>query len=1146
MIKKLIACFILAAFGVSASQATDGPAQLRANILLGGNGIAYRNAITPSDDDPVLTWDAASGTYVGEITMPTTPATATTNINYLKLYSVTNGTYTYYGPQTEMMNGGWAANKVALNFPKEGTVLTEKFVADTELGTSGPGSWYVTDFAGKSEGTMTVSVNLTTNTAVFTYGEPGDDTVEDSDNLFLAISTDIFSPQPKDTDQYLEPGANGTFTGTLNIPTARRFYFYTRKNGVITKYTGNDNISFNAENRSNTLQLVKDGVGAGWLIVGNSLQIPEFDCTINLNNLTATLTVGEEKAPEALYIWGSTQGSTGRQTQWGDALLPIAEGSHIYSVEFDVPECHFPLITDDPEVNADPTDVDNGFYFMFNDNKNTMSNGAKSYRAPSDRRIYSIPAPEQTWESPLITGIAFQEGDDQGKYFIQLTPGKTKFTVDWDELTFTAEMLEPQTAGNTVTISFPNGYDKLTVLDVTTGETVDINANPFSYTYDRGAGLLFAPQEGYKVNITCPTPSDGLNYLIQNREADEIEGTPATSQLDLTYLCNGYTFTVNVTPLSTSTSETIQFSYADENARLGALGYSSGDSYDVAMGINNPAMAGMKVTAITAYLNPYTDVSNGSLWISSGFELTGNTFVPDIRKVEVNPVRGSYAGDNDVAVMTITLDEPYVLPETPVYIGYSITIDQASGEAQKHPVIYSANAYNEMGFFWRAASNGRDWTDASDYGNATIYVTLEVENANSLGIRSIDEAYTLADEGFNANVNVFNVGIYDVNSITYSYSIDGGELQNNTVILTTPIPVDQVKAYTQALPINGISEIGPHNVTLTITEINGQPNTSDVATGAFTANVVPFKPKHRPLVEEFTGLWCGWCPRGFLGMEKIAEIYGDDQVSICYHNASQGPDPMSVSNSNPMGADAYPGGSVDRQAVVDPWYGSSNNVNFGIGQDVDQALEKFAIADIEVEATLDGDIVTATATTKFVVNQENTNYRLGFVLVANNLYNSTWAQTNYFPQYKRDFAGTPLEVLCNMGGKIYGQHYNDVAVDVTNMNGTRGLFPANITVDTPYVNEFSFNIANNKVIQDRSQLIVVAFVANPDGTIVNANKFCFPGAAGVQGVDSEDATVVSTVYYDLTGRKVANPDHGIYIRSEKLSDGTVRNQKIAF
>ncbi len=50
---------------------------------------------------------------------------------------------------------------------------------------------------------------------------------------------------------------------------------------------------------------------------------------------------------------------------------------------------------------------------------------------------------------------------------------------------------------------------------------------------------------------------------------------------------------------------------------------------------------------------------------------------------------------------------------------------------------------------------------------------------------------------------------------------------------------------------------------------------------------------------------------------------------------------------------------------------------------------------------------------------------------------------------------------------------------------------------------------------------------------------------GVAGINSAiAATSAQTVYYDLTGRKVASPSHGVYVQKQLLSDGTVKTSKV--
>ena len=38
-----------------------------------------------------------------------------------------------------------------------------------------------------------------------------------------------------------------------------------------------------------------------------------------------------------------------------------------------------------------------------------------------------------------------------------------------------------------------------------------------------------------------------------------------------------------------------------------------------------------------------------------------------------------------------------------------------------------------------------------------------------------------------------------------------------------------------------------------------------------------------PVVEEFTGTWCGWCTIGYEGMESAKATFGDNAVLIAVH-----------------------------------------------------------------------------------------------------------------------------------------------------------------------------------------------------------------------------------------------------------------------
>ena len=72
--------------------------------------------------------------------------------------------------------------------------------------------------------------------------------------------------------------------------------------------------------------------------------------------------------------------------------------------------------------------------------------------------------------------------------------------------------------------------------------------------------------------------------------------------------------------------------------------------------------------------------------------------------------------------------------------------------------------------------------------------------------------------------------------------------------------------------------------------------------------------------------------------------------------------------------------------------------------------------------------------------------------------------------------------------------------------------------------------------------------ANDDATTITGGMITFYIATeekenGIEAI-AGDGDVVSSVYYDLSGRIVQNPDKGIFVRVDKLTDGTNRTTKV--
>ena len=588
-----------------------------------------------------------------------------------------------------------------------------------------------------------------------------------------------------------------------------------------------------------------------------------------------------------------------------------------------------------------------------------------------------------------------------------------------------------------------------------------------------------------------------------------------------------------------SQSSVMEYTFA--NGDVKAYGKNRAETYDVAMCLENPALKGMKLTGFRAYVTTAEGLENTSLWMSKTLTLDGKNNVPDIKSFEVSPV-WTELGDFKIGLLEVKLDTPYILTEDPLYLGYSLTVNDVSENQWKYPLIVTENV-NPNGFFLHATTSVRKWMDYSETTGLVAYIVAYIDGqmmTNALDLKSYDTIYAEENKEFQVNFSVLNQGSVPVETVSYKYSFDGETVATeNTIILDSPIEPNFSLESTLNLPFMAPSGTGSHTMEVMITEINGNPNESTSNSMTCTVNVIPFWAQHRPLVEEYTGLWCQWCPRGYLAMETIDEDYGDNQVTICYHVD----DLMAVTTSFPLNFSGLPAASIDRQGEIDPYFGSVEGSDFGIINNLNEAMGTLAIAGIDIDATLENNTVNVESTVSFIQDFEEANYRVGYVLVCNNLSHKYWVQVNGFAGLS-GFEGTPLEVLTTWPANVTGLVFNDVAVDVTGMRGVENSLPSSIIAGEKYISQFSFNIEGNELVQNPENLVVTAFIIDmTTGKIVNSNKKYFKEAGVDQiGIDS---TVVAQEFYDLSGRKISNPEKGIYILKQRLSNGSVKTLKVA-
>lgn len=594
----------------------------------------------------------------------------------------------------------------------------------------------------------------------------------------------------------------------------------------------------------------------------------------------------------------------------------------------------------------------------------------------------------------------------------------------------------------------------------------------------------------------------------------------------------------------------LEYTYASDDLQTWGKGKS--EIYDVAIRIDDPALVGKKITGIRALVSTAEGLESTSLWLSKELTLekvgSVKVTVPDTYSAEVAPEAVSIAG-SEVAFgqLSVDLDTPYELTADGIYVGYSLTVPAVDkgaslSDAQKAPLVVSPSD-NPLSLYMRISKDLLKWTPYNDRINvaAAIYVTIEGEFAEySVGFRSLAGAYAEISKDFAVKASLSNIGIAEVSSIEYAYTV-AGATHEGKVDLDTPLAPSLTASYSVELPVEGIAEYGDFDMEMTVTKVNGVANENASATASCVVKVLPYVPVHRPMLEEFTGLWCGWCTRGYWAMEKLSEIYGDAVVLAAYHNG----DPMQVTDSYPVYVDGFPSSTLNRQGNIDPYYGYPER-EFGMKDNVQASIDDAVLADIMVEAVYadqDQTKIAVSATTTFLEEIHDAGYKVGFLLICNGLSKTNWIQNNNFPNYASTYAGTDLEVLTKWPSKVTGLVFNDVVVDVDGMMGVEGSVPADIAFNYPYSTDFEYDIAENALVQDKDNVYVAAFIINPDGTILNSNKAKVTGATALPRIDAA-AEEVSAQYFSISGMRVDAPRNGVFVKVSVLSDGSVRTEKI--
>lgn len=564
---------------------------------------------------------------------------------------------------------------------------------------------------------------------------------------------------------------------------------------------------------------------------------------------------------------------------------------------------------------------------------------------------------------------------------------------------------------------------------------------------------------------------------------------------------------------------------ADNLPYDGCLGYGSACTIDAAIRIpaSEEIVGVSTIKAIRLWLGDDISGISGNLrvWISTKCPTSG-TVGADCKQTVLK--KNIVSGLNE-----IELDTPFEVNHREIYVGFTFPINKKT-----YPIMAYGDDVPD-GFYYRI-DNG-SWYDfyGYGYGRLALQVLLEADNfpTNCVAVNDFGRNIRVVGKTLSIPVTFSNKGQNAVKSFSYTYgTVDGSTSEEVTkTFSSSPMNTGGTKTYNISFPAD--EEARKYQKIVTVTKVNGEPNTSTMNSGTgFIINVTE-KPSVTPVIEEFTGTWCGWCPRGMVGMEKIHELYGDQVVQIAAHSG----DIMEISAYNAIintFCDGYPGSIIDRQYDADPSFSELKSV-------LATAFKRTALGSIKLSANWDSEqkkAVIFNTTTKFVYSDDEGQFGIAYVLTEDGLTGtgSNWAQQN---NYSNNGSGD-MAWWGQQGSPVTGLEFNHVAVAGWNVkDGVKNSVDSRIDVDKEQEYTYTGNISTNTLIQDKSKLKAIALlIDNTTGAVVNAAQSDIADfATAISDIESF-APKAQTEVFDLSGRKLQSTQSGINII--RTSNGSVK------
>lgn len=531
---------------------------------------------------------------------------------------------------------------------------------------------------------------------------------------------------------------------------------------------------------------------------------------------------------------------------------------------------------------------------------------------------------------------------------------------------------------------------------------------------------------------------------------------------------------------------------------------------------------------------------------------------------------------NYVGPVSVKLPTPFTIPADGALVGYSF-----DGKSSDASVVLAGASTETAGFFFQYDYEGeRKFESLSSIigMSSSIQIGMDVSDceANDASVATDPETTTLINTDQQYPFYVTNNSAKPITQITYHFTIDGEQQPEKTLDLSSPIESRE----TVSLPLTKkFEDEGVHTIELTVSKVNDNENVNSATSATYSVIALEKSADRVSVVEEQTGTWCGWCPRGHVALDLLNKQLGDKVVTLAGHftNSQSQVDPMNILGDNitsqaeafadygwvtmqlssMLGGGGFPGAMFDRLIATDPYVGinttksKNGTYEFGATALVKAIQEKIpSEADFSMTASWADDKNTdikVDLTTTFNYDRFGSfPYGVAFVLSENGMTGkgATWKQLNYYSKLAgvngaSDF-NNPDMAAWFKGGSYVSTTYDNVVVQAWNPIGNAAIVDKSQTdIIKGEAIPFSATLkVNSDLIQNYDNLTLSALLVNLKSyAVVNAAKVVLGKcAAGIEDVNSEaNNNVVSR--YNVNGMRINGAQKGLNI--VKLANGKV-------